>query len=154
MHPANQEKTAFVMEWGVFVVVVMMFWLKTASATFQIIIMEIFGEYISTFMQVFLDDFVVYRWQEDHLNHLWMCLEKCRVSRLSLSSAKCVFGVTSGTLLGHIVSKDRIIVDPDKVTTILKALAPTNAKALSRFRSDGKARGYAIWQTSPLHYTP
>ena len=39
MHPADQEKT-FVMEWGVFVAVVMMFRLKTTPATFQRIIME------------------------------------------------------------------------------------------------------------------
>ena len=60
MSPADQEKTVFVTEWGVFVAVVMMFGLKTASATFQRIIMEIFGEYIPGFMQVFLDDFAVY----------------------------------------------------------------------------------------------
>ena len=60
MHPAGQEKTAFVTEWGVFVAVVMMFKLKTPPATFQRIIMEIFGEYIPTFMHVFLDDFAVY----------------------------------------------------------------------------------------------
>ena len=60
MHPADQEKTTFVIEWGVFVAVVMMFGLKTAPSTFQRIIMEIFGEYIPTFMHVFLDDFAVY----------------------------------------------------------------------------------------------
>ena len=36
-------------------------------------------------------------------------------------------------LLGHIVSKDGIAVDPDKVKAILEAPAPTTAKALSRF---------------------
>ena len=50
MHPEDQEKTEFVTEWGVFVAVVMMFGLKTAPATFQRIISEVFGEYISTFM--------------------------------------------------------------------------------------------------------
>ena len=57
MHPTDQEKTAFVTEWGVFVAVVMMFGLKTTPTTFQRIIMEMFGEYIPAFMQVFLDDF-------------------------------------------------------------------------------------------------
>ena len=37
---ADQEKTNFVTEWAVFVVVVMMFRLKTTPATFQRIIME------------------------------------------------------------------------------------------------------------------
>jgi predicted NAD-dependent protein-ADP-ribosyltransferase YbiA (DUF1768 family) len=36
-------------------------------------------------------------------------------------------------LLGHIVSKDEIAMDPDKVKAILEAPAPHNAKALSRF---------------------
>ena len=95
--------------------------------------MEIFGEYILGFMQVFLDDFAVYSRHTEHLGHLRLCLEKCREYRLSLNTAKCVFGVTSGNLLGHIVSKDGIAVDPDKVKAILKALAPSNAKALSRY---------------------
>ena len=68
--------------------------------------MDIFGEYIPTFMQVFVGDFAVYSRQIQHLDHLQMCLEKCREYRLSLNPAKCVFGVTSGTLLGHVVSKE------------------------------------------------
>ena len=50
MHPNDQEKTAFITYWGVFVVVVMMLRLKTVSATFQRIITEIFSEYILAFM--------------------------------------------------------------------------------------------------------
>ena len=84
-------------------------------------------------MQVFLDDFVVYSRKTDHFDHLQLCLERCRQGRLSLNPAKCAFGVTSGTLLGHIVSEEGIAVDPDKVKAILEAQAPTNAKALNRF---------------------
>ena len=69
MHSEDQEKTTFVIEWGV-VAVVMMFGLKPASATLQHIIVEIFGNFIPTFMQVFLDDFVVYGTRVDHLSHL------------------------------------------------------------------------------------
>ena len=90
-------------------------------------------------MQVFLDDFVVHSRQIEHLDHLRLCLEKCREYRLSLNQAKCVFEVTSGNLLGHIVSKDGIVVDPDKVKEILEAPAPSNAKSLSRFL--GQIRG-------------
>ena len=38
MHPEDQEKTAFLAEWGVFIALIMMFGLKTALATFQRII--------------------------------------------------------------------------------------------------------------------
>ena len=67
MHPEDQEKTAFVTEWGVFVAIVMMFGLKTAPTTFQRIIMEIFREFIPVFMQVFLGNFVVYDARAEHL---------------------------------------------------------------------------------------
>ena len=50
IHPDDQEKRPFIMEWGVFVAVMMMFGLKTAPATFQRIIMEIFDEYILSYM--------------------------------------------------------------------------------------------------------
>ena len=42
MHVADQEKTTFVMEWGLFVAVIMMFRLNMTPTTFQHIIMEIF----------------------------------------------------------------------------------------------------------------
>ena len=60
MHAEDQEKMDFVTEWWVFVTIIMMFRLKTTPTTFQRIIMEIFSEYIPVFMQVFLDDFIVY----------------------------------------------------------------------------------------------
>ena len=56
--------------------------------------------------------------------------------------AKCVFEVTTGNLLGHIVSKEGIAVDPDKVRAILEAPAPNNAKALSRLL--GKIRWHSL----------
>ena len=133
MHPEDQEKTAFVTEWGVFVVAVMMFGLKTAPTTFQRIISEVFEEYIPTFVQVFLDDFAVYEMCKDHLHYLRLCLEQCHAARLSLNPAKCAFDVTSGTLLGHIVSKEGIAVDPRKIEAIIKSPTPKNAKQLGRF---------------------
>ena len=84
-------------------------------------------------MQVFLDDFTVYIRKTEHFEHLRLCLELCRQGRLSRNPAKCAFGVASGALLGHIVSQYGIVVDPEKVKTIMEALVPTNAKALSRF---------------------
>ena len=146
MHPDDQEKVAFVTEWGVFVAVVMMFGLKTSPATFQQVIQEIFHEYIPIFMHDFLDDFVVYSRKTDHFDHLRLCLEWCQQGGLSLNPAKCAFGVTSGALLGHIVREEGIAVDPNKVKAILEAPAPANAKALSRFL------GQIRWHSRMIRY--
>jgi hypothetical protein len=95
--------------------------------------MEIFEEYIPGFMQVFLDDFAVFETRKAHLQHVELCLKKCREARFSLNLAKCTFAVTSGMLLSHTVSKEEIGMDPDKVKASLEALTPHNAKALIRF---------------------
>ena len=84
-------------------------------------------------------------------------MEQCRKGRLSLNPAKCAFGVTSGALLGHIVSQEGIAVDPDKVKAILEAPAPTNAKGLSRFlgqiRWHSRMIRYHVDVVIPLHTT-
>ena len=60
-------------------------------------------------------------------------------------------------LLGHIISKNRIVVDPDNVKAILKALAPTNAKALSQFLGQiwwhSRVLRYLADLATPLHVT-
>ena len=55
-------------------------------------------------------------------------------TRLGLNPANCAFGVTSGTLLGHIVSEEGIAVDPGKINAIIKSPTPKNAKALGQLR--------------------
>ena len=80
------------------------------------------------------------------MDHLRMYLEKCRGYILSLNTAKCLFGVTGGALLGHIVSKEGISMDPNKVKAILQAPELTNAKALSRFL------GQIRWHSRMLQY--
>ena len=106
-------------------------------------------------MQVFLDDFIVNSRKTDHFDHLRLCLERCRQGRLSLNPAKCAFGVTSGTLLGHIVSEEGIAVDPDKVKAILEAPTPINAKAFTRFlgqiRWHSRMIRYLADVATPLH---
>ena len=75
--------------------------------------------------------------------------------RLSLNPAKCVFGVTSGDLLSHIVSKDGIAVDPDKVRAIVEAPTPNNAKALRWFlgqiRWHNRMIRHLVDFATPLH---
>jgi hypothetical protein len=43
---------------------------------------------------------------------------------------KCIFCVPHGNLLGHIVCKEGVLVDPAKVVFILNMSPPTHAKLL------------------------
>ncbi|RVW44688.1 Retrovirus-related Pol polyprotein from transposon 297 [Vitis vinifera] len=57
--------------------------------------------------------------RSDHLAALERFFERIRQFRLRLNPKKCTFGVTSGKLLGYMVSERGIEVDPDKIRAIL-----------------------------------
>ena len=111
----------------------MSFGLMSAPATFQRTVMEIFAEYLDKFMKVFLDVFSIYGNKGEHLQHIELCLQKCRENGLSLNLEKCMIWVTSGRLLGHVVCKEALLVDPKKIGAIASLPPPTNVKGLRRF---------------------
>lgn len=133
MHPKDRDKTTFITEWGVYTSKVMTFGLKNAPPTFQKFIQKAFTPYLTSFMRVFLDDFSVFGKISEHITHLKLCFEQCRLFILSLNPAKCAFAIRSGILLGNVISKEGMQVDPRKVEAIKSAKAPVNLKELMRF---------------------
>ncbi|RVW66404.1 Retrovirus-related Pol polyprotein from transposon 412 [Vitis vinifera] len=59
--------------------------------------------------------------------------ERIRQFRLRLNPKKCTFGVTSGKLLGYMVSERGIEVDPDKIRAILDMPAPRTEREVRGF---------------------
>ena len=51
------EKTKLIIKWGVFMATIMMFGLKNALTTYLRMVKEIFYDYQTDFMNVFVDDF-------------------------------------------------------------------------------------------------
>ena len=85
-------------------------------------------------VEVYVDDMIVKsRDRADHLAALQRFFERIQHFRLRLNLKKCTFGVTSGKLLGHIVSERDIEVDPEKIKAILGMLAPRNEKEIKGF---------------------
>lgn len=66
----------------------------------------------------------------DHLSHLEEVLNQLVEYRLMLNPKKCVFGVTSGKLLGFIVSRRGIKIDPKKVKDIMDMDPPKTLRNL------------------------
>jgi len=62
------------------------------------------------------------------LQHLKRVFEKCRRFGISLNPKKSHFEMEEGKLLGHIISKDGIKIDPNRVLTIQKIDIPRNKK--------------------------
>ncbi|KAL6316726.1 hypothetical protein AAG906_019657 [Vitis piasezkii] len=67
------------------------------------------------------------------------------VKVLRLNPKKCTFGVTSGKLLGHMVSERGIEVDPDKIKAILDMPVP---------RTEKEIRGFLVFAFSSVLVPP
>jgi hypothetical protein len=134
VHPDDQGKTAFTTPWGTFMYVNMPFGLMNAGATFQRAMDIAFVEESSKFIVIYLDDVTVFSQSDDeHLRYLRRVFEKCRRFGISLNPKKCLFGLEEGKLLGHIISKEGIKIDPSKIEAILKLEHPRNLKELQSF---------------------
>ena len=71
--------------------------------------------------------------KQDHLQYLKKTFERCKETNLKLHPGKCFLGMESGLLLGHVVSKNGLEVDLDKVKAILALTAPTNVRKIQGF---------------------
>jgi hypothetical protein len=128
--PEDQHKTTFICHWVTFTYKKLPFGLKNAGATFQRAMSYAFHD-IKHIVQPYLDDFPAHSVRRvDHPMHLRAIFLRCRFYRIRLNPHKCVFCVESGHLLGFIVSRHGIQVDPIKVETILNLPPPSSLRQL------------------------
>jgi hypothetical protein len=102
----------------------MPFGMKNVGATFQRAMSFSFHD-LKHIVEAYLDDLPSqYRKRTDHPTHLQLIFERCRYFWIRLNHNKCSFCVTSGRLLGFIVSTIRIMVDPLKFEAIVQLSPP------------------------------
>ena len=110
----------FSTKWGIFAYKVMPFGLTNAPATFQRLMNHAFKDYLREFLEVYMDDLCVYSSMRDmHIDHLIKVFEKCKTYRICLNPEKCVFMTRQGRILGHLVSRNGISTDLDKIKIIV-----------------------------------
>ena len=115
----DHEKTTFTCPFGTSAFRKMPFGLCNAPGTFQRCMMGIFSDMIEHILDIFMDDFFVFRDSyEGCLENLRRVMERCQEKKLVLNWVKCHFMVTQGIVLGHIVSRGGIEVDKAKVELI------------------------------------
>jgi hypothetical protein len=120
----DRHKTTFGTEWGYYQYTIMSFGLKNAPVIFSKVVIVTFKELIHQFLEVYLDDWTVYSLLKNHVEVLRLMLERCRQCQISLNIKKCIFGTPFGILLGHIVCKQGLLVDPTKIAIIVNLPAP------------------------------
>ena len=86
------------------------------------------------FVIVFIDDILIYSKREkEHEEHLRIVLELLREERLYAKFSKCEFWLDSVFFLGHVVSKDGVMVDPSKIEAVKSWVRPTNVIEVRSF---------------------
>jgi len=127
-------KTAFRTRFGHYEFVVVPFGLTNAPGVFMSLMNSVFRKYLDKFVQVFLDDILIYsRTHEEHEEHLRLVLQCLRENKLYAKMSKCSFFQSKIHYLGHIISSEGIAVDPAKIEAISEWPAPSNVHEVRSF---------------------
>ena len=135
MEKVDREKTAFALpRGGLYQFVTMPFGLCNAGITFQRLMETVLGTLQWSVAVLYLDDIVVFgKTFEEHMVNLEKVLEKLHESGLLLKCTKCKFFRREATFLGHIVSKQGIRTDPNKISAVKDMLRPETVTDVRSF---------------------
>jgi hypothetical protein len=121
------NKTTFRTRYGHYKFTVVSFGLSNAPTIFMCLMNGVFRDYLDKFFIVFLDDILVYsKSEEENEKHLRMVLQVLRENQLYAKLIKCSFYQEQIHYLGHIISKDGMVVDLEKIETIREWSVPKN----------------------------
>jgi len=105
-----------------------------APATYQALMNYLFLSYIGRFMDVYLDDIVIYSDNlADHVRHVKLVLDIFKRETLYLSRSKLRFIASELKLLGHVIDDAGIRMDSEKVDLVLMWKVPMNRDFLRGF---------------------
>ena len=108
----------------------MPFGMKKETTIFSRVVITAFKEFIHWFLEVYLDDWIVYSLLKDHVEVLRLMLERCMQFQISLNIKKFIFCTPFGILLGHIVCKQGLLVDPTNIFVIVNLPPPKSVHLL------------------------
>ena len=98
----------------------MSFGLTNAPTYFMYLMNSVFMPELDKFVVVVIDDILIYSKNEaDHVEHLRIVLSRLREHKLYAKFSKCEFWLRKVPFLGHILSENRISVDPSKVQEVM-----------------------------------
>nr|GEV73412.1 putative reverse transcriptase domain-containing protein [Tanacetum cinerariifolium] len=126
--------TAFRTWYGHFEFQVMPFGLTNAPVVFMDLMNRVCKPYLDKFIIVFIDDILVYSKEEkEHEKNLKIILELLKKESLYAKFLKCDFWLDSVQILGHVIDRSGVYVDPAKVEAIKIWAAPTMPMEVRQF---------------------
>lgn len=127
----NISKTTFWTHYGHHEFLVISFGLTNALIAFMVLMNLVFKPFLDHFSIVFIDDILVY--SKNQKEHSWITLQTLRENKLYAKFSKCEFWLDWVSFLGHVISKDRILVEPKNVEAIVSWPRPMSATEIHSF---------------------
>ncbi|XP_019462958.1 PREDICTED: uncharacterized protein LOC109361884 [Lupinus angustifolius] len=127
------RKTTFWMHYGHYEYIMMPFGVTNAPAIFMDYMNRIFHPYLDKFVVMFIDDILIYsKNQDEHAKHLKIVLQILKDNQLYAKLLKCEFWMDSMSFIGHVISRNGIVVDLAKVEIVMEWNSP---KSVTNIRS-------------------
>ena len=134
MDTTSQNFNAFSTPFGSFKWLRMPMGLTGSPNTFQNLMENILVGLTSKSCVPYLDDCIIFsRTPEEHVSRLRKVFQRFHNANLKINPARCAFFQTKVQFLGHIVSKDGLQVDPEKVDVVKKFPIPKNQTEVKSF---------------------
>ena len=134
VRPEDIPKTAFVTKYGLYEYTTMPFGLCNAPATFERL-MEIAmnGLQWNTCL-IYLDDLIVFSNDAGtHASRIRAVLERVRAAGLKLKPRKCSLFQSQVTFLGHVISSEGVLPNPDNVAKLAEWKVPESVTEVRSF---------------------
>ena len=130
----DRQKTAFCTTEGLFEFKVMPFGLCNAPATFQRLMDFVLAGLQWSHCLVYIDDVIILgRDFETHLQNLQAVLHRLHESGLKVQPSKCAFLQPRVNYLGHVISREGIAADPNKIEKVASWPTPASTQDVQRF---------------------
>ncbi|EYC17459.1 hypothetical protein Y032_0030g2061 [Ancylostoma ceylanicum] len=129
-----KEISAFTTTSGLYQFRVLPFGLTAAPAVFQRFMEKVLGELIGPEVAVYIDDIIIAtETLERHTEVLGAVLDAFQRANLKIKPQKCRLVEPAIQFLGHIVDKDGVRTDPEKIEKIKNYPRPSNLAQLRTF---------------------
>ena len=130
----SREKTAFVTHSGLYEFLVLPFGLTNAPSTFERLMDIVLNRLTWKIALIYIDDIIVFSKSfDEHLHHLEIVFQRLREAGIKLKPSKCDFGKSEVNFLGHVITKDGVMPDPEKIRAVKEFPIPTSVRELRSF---------------------
>ena len=127
----SQHLTDFITSMGLYKWKRLPMGLDSAPGAFQNLMELILAGLSYEVAMIYLDDIIIFgKSFQEHLSRLELVLSRIKEAGLKIKGSKCRFFRKRTHFLGHIISKDGVDVDPDKVSAAANMKPPSNLKEL------------------------